>query len=152
MDKLEPSQTFYSWVMNNHWHTNYRAFQEGPTVFRYAIRPHGGFNAAEATRFATGLTQPLVVTGPAPTKPQSLVKVEGEGVIVTALKPSDDGKAYIVRLFGSSAKPAQATLTWAEPKPGKMWLSDTSEKALQEISGPVSVPAWGIVTVRVERK
>ena len=41
MDKIEPSTTVYSWAMNNHWHTNYRAEQEGPTVFRYVIWPHG---------------------------------------------------------------------------------------------------------------
>ena len=34
------SATFYSWVMNNHWHTNYKADQEGPVTFRYAIAPH----------------------------------------------------------------------------------------------------------------
>ena len=36
---LQPSQTIYSWVMNNHWHTNYRAEQEGPTVFRLCHPP-----------------------------------------------------------------------------------------------------------------
>ena len=43
--KLEPSQTLYSMVMNNHWWTNYKADQEGPTTFRYAIRPHGPYDA-----------------------------------------------------------------------------------------------------------
>jgi hypothetical protein len=27
---IEPTQTFYSWVMNNHWGTNYLAYQSGP--------------------------------------------------------------------------------------------------------------------------
>jgi hypothetical protein len=31
-----------------------------------------------------------------------------------------------------------------------LWLSDTSEKPLQMLIGDVSVPAWGIVTVRAE--
>ena len=152
MNKLEPSQTFYSWVMNNHWHTNYRAYQEGPTVFRYAIRPHKAFKAVEAMRFATGLTQPLLDCGALNATRESRLMVQGDGVIVTAFKPSDDGKAYIVRLFGSSDKPAKATLQWSEPKPGTVWLSDTSEKALKEISGPIDVPAWTIVTLRVDRK
>ena len=29
---IEPTQQLYSWAMNNHWHTNYRAYQEGPTA------------------------------------------------------------------------------------------------------------------------
>ena len=36
LSKLAPSQTLYSWVMNNHWYTNYKADQDGPTTFRYA--------------------------------------------------------------------------------------------------------------------
>ncbi len=36
-NRIEPGQSVYSWAMNNHWHTNYRAEQEGPTVFRYYL-------------------------------------------------------------------------------------------------------------------
>ena len=57
---LEPSQTIYSWVMNNHWHTNYRAEQEGPTVFRYAIRPHKGYVPEDAAKFGVACSQPLI--------------------------------------------------------------------------------------------
>ena len=46
--KLEPTSTIYSWVMNNHWGTNYRAYQDGPTVFRFILRPHGRRDAADA--------------------------------------------------------------------------------------------------------
>ena len=70
---LQPSQTIYSWVMNNHWHTNYRAEQEGPTVFRYAIRPHKGFAPDDAAKFGVACSQPLIVapaSGPAPAKPR----------------------------------------------------------------------------------
>ena len=37
---VEPSQKIYSWAMNNHWGTNYRAYQDGPTIFRYVLHPH----------------------------------------------------------------------------------------------------------------
>ena len=54
LDKIEPSTTIYSWAMNNHWHTNYRAEQEGPTVFRFVIWPHDqrAADAQAAQRFA----------------------------------------------------------------------------------------------------
>ena len=32
------TQKLYAWAMNNHWGTNYRAYQEGPTRFRFALR------------------------------------------------------------------------------------------------------------------
>ena len=41
------SSKIYSWAMNNHWHTNYRADQEGATWFRFAIQsapPHRGYD------------------------------------------------------------------------------------------------------------
>ena len=43
---LEPTQTFYSYVMNNYWETNYKASQEGMTTFRYSIMPHRQFDQA----------------------------------------------------------------------------------------------------------
>ncbi|MFA6564164.1 MAG: glycosyl hydrolase-related protein [Verrucomicrobiia bacterium] len=153
LKKIEPTQKLYSWAMNNHWHTNYRAYQEGPVQFRFVLRPHRGRAAdAERARFATGFSQPLVATparGHAPS-PTPLLRVEPADVLVTALKPSDDGKAWIVRLFGASGTPTTAKLTWSKPVPKRVWLSDTSEKPLRRVSGDVAVPARGVVTIRAE--
>ncbi len=149
IDRLEPTQTFYSWVMNNHWHTNYRAYQEGPTTFRYAIRPHRGFVPDAAARFGTGLSQPLLAVrarGGAPAGTR--LQVEPPGVLVTAFKPSDDGKAMIVRLFGASGRNAKASLRWSQPEPQSLWLSDIGERPIRKLDGPIDVPAWGIVTLR----
>lgn len=146
---VEPTQKVYSWAMNNHWGTNYRAYQEGPTVFRFILRPHRRSTPADASRLATALSQPLVVTAARGPEEPPRLRVNSKDVLVTALKPSDDGKAWIVRLFGASGKDAKAKLAWAKPEPKQMWLSDTSEKPLRPISGSVPVPAWGIVTVRM---
>lgn len=149
---IEPTQKLYSWAMNNHWGTNYRAYQEGPVTFRYVLRPHRGTTAAAASRFATEFSQPLVAVpgrGPAPQE-SSLVKVEPAGVIATALKPSDDGKGLILRLFGASEETAFAKLTWAQPGPRRVWFSDTGEHPGQEVTGEIPVPAWGLVTLRAE--
>ncbi len=151
MDKIEPSQTIYSWAMNNHWHTNYRADQEGPTVFRYIIRPHGRADAAAVSDFAVECSQPLLAVPARGPEPKGApLQVGGAGVQVTALKPSDDGRALIVRLFGASGKAPKTELKWADPAPKAMWLSDTSEQPLRKISGLIEVPAYGIVTVRAE--
>lgn len=145
------SQRFYSWVMNNHWGTNYRAYQEGPTIFRYLLRPHRKSTPDEATRFAAGFSQPLIVTravGNGHSKP--LVRIEPAEVIVTAMKPSDDGKAIIVRLFGASGTAHKAALTWSRPAPKTVWLSNTSEKRVQRVDGAIEVPGYGLVTLRAE--
>ena len=151
---VEPTQTLYSWAMNNHWGTNYRAYQEGPTVFRFVLRPHRKADAAEASRFATGFSQPLLVAPAAGKSPAArpLLTVEPADVLVTCLKPSDDGRALIVRLFGASDQARSARLKWSGRKPAATFLSDTSERAGKSVSGPVDVPACGLVALRVEFK
>ncbi len=151
LQHLKPSQTIYSWVMNNHWHTNYRAEQEGPTVFRYVIRPHKLFAADDAAKFGVDCSQPLIVapvSGPAPGKPR--LCLSSDKVLVTAFKPSDDGKAWIVRLFGASGKTEKVKLAWASPAPRQVWFSDTSEQPRAKAGSSVEVPGWGIVTLRAE--
>jgi alpha-mannosidase len=152
--RIEPTQKFYSWVMNNHWGTNYRAYQEGVVTFRYALRPHRGYDPAAAARFATALTQPLVAV---PVERNSRLPrsfpllVEPSDVLVNTFKPSDDGKGWIIRLFGASGRDREAKLIWPYPQPQSLWLSDTSERPLARINGAVPVPAWGLVTLRAER-
>jgi len=148
--KIEPSQTIYSYVMNNYWETNYKAGQEGPTTFRYSIQPHGPFDPAAAARFGTDRSQPLIVV-PVDEEPgrPPFVRVRPSGVALTALKPSEDGEAWIVRLFGASGRPERATLTWGEHKDMKVWMSNLAEEQGSPVAGPVDVPAYGMVTLRV---
>jgi alpha-mannosidase len=70
-------------------------------------------------------------------------------VLAIALKPSDDGKATIVRLFGASGKDRQALLHWAGPH-RRIALSDLSEDPLQPVEGAIPVAGWDVVTVRAE--
>ncbi|MHB8865643.1 MAG: polysaccharide lyase family protein [Pirellulaceae bacterium] len=156
LDRIEPSTTIYSWVMNNHWHTNYRAEQEGPTVFRYVIQPHGRrATDAQSARDALEYSQPLLVLPACDEQPIArgfqLVGTSGASQVqVTAFKPSEDGKAWIVRLFGVSGNDEKVTLKWNASEPKELWLSDNSEQPLLAVDGPVDVPAWSIVTLRAD--
>jgi alpha-mannosidase len=151
---VEPTQKLYSWAMNNHWGTNYRAYQEGPTVFRFILRPHGKRDPAEASRFATGFSYPLLAVPGLDTAPTvaPLLSVKPDDVLVTALKPSDDGRALIVRLFGASTTSESATLKWDGVQPKAVFLSDTSERPGQKIDDRIEVPAGGLVSLRAELK
>lgn len=149
--RIEPSQRLYSWAMNNHWGTNYRAYQEGPTLFRFILRPHRGTTPAEASRFATGFSQPIVVAPGRGQAPASgpLFTVEPPEVLVTSLKPSDDGQARIIRLLNASGAPVSARLNWTGRGP-RVWLSDTSEAPRGTMAGTVQLPPWGLATLRAE--
>jgi alpha-mannosidase len=148
---IEPTQKFYSWVMNNHWGTNYRAYQDGPVEFRYALRPHRGYEPAAAGRFAMGMSQPLVSSPQGQGSPNALkLRIDQEDVILQQCKQSADGSAWIVRLFGASGKNLTARLTWADHASIKIWRSDLREQPLERLGTQVEVPAWELVTVRIE--
>ena len=155
---IHPSSKIYSWVMNNHWHTNYRADQEGPTWFRFALQPHAAYNPVAATRFGVESTEPLIVApaqGPAPMPAR--LRLGGApsgsdkeaGVLATAFKPSDDGRALILRLFNPTGRPQPARVDW-NPPARHVWLSSAREETGAAAPAAISVPALGTVTVRVE--
>jgi len=151
IEHIQPSTTFYSYVMNNYWETNYKASQEGPTTFRYSIEPHGKFESGRAARFGVGQSQPLVAVPVDAETPiqRSILSVEPADVIVTAFKPSSDGKTWIVRLFNMGEQTAKVTLTRTKPARDAIWLSNLAEEAASGISGPIEMAGYEIVTLRV---
>lgn len=151
-DYIEPTQSFYSWVMNNHWGTNYRAYQEGPVEFRYALRPHGRYDALAASKLAIGMSQPLLATPAAgPTVPEQLLKLDSPDVVVLSLNPSKDGKALMVTMFGASGEDRETRLRIRSMHPGKIFVSNTSEDAGSDLHGEtIQVPAWEVVRIRAE--
>ncbi len=150
---IAPTQIFYSWVMNNHWGTNYLAYQQGPVTFRYALRPHDGTDVAAASRFAIGLSQPLLagVSTSREHASNSMLRIEPASVLLNDLKPSDDGKAWIVRLFCASDDEASVHLNWSLTGIGKTFLSNLAEEPLRLFNGEVPIAGWELITLRVER-
>lgn len=146
-----PSAKIYSWVMNNHWHTNYRADQQGPTWFHFAIQPHAAYVPAAAMRFGVDSTEPLIVApavGNAPVASQ--LSIKPASVVATAFKPSDDGKALIVRLYNPTGKAQTARLKWNQPV-RHTWLSSAGEEQGPAAPATISVPPLGSVTLRVDQ-
>ena len=148
---IEPTQRFYSWVINNHWGTNYRAYQEGLIEFRYALRPHDGYKPAAASRFAINMSQPLILSAQGQRSRTALkLRIDQEDVLVQECKRSADGSAWIVRLFGAAGENRKAGLTWTDGTPIKVWRSNLREQPLELLGTQVDVPAWELVTLRIE--
>ena len=148
---IEPTQKLYSWALNNHWETNYRAYQDGIITFRYALQPHKIFDAAASTRLATGLVQPLVVApavGELAGTPR--LRLSSEKIVVLVLKPSTDGKAWMVTLFNPGDQPQSATLSWAGSI-GAAHYSNTAEEVQAAADGQITVAGQDVVTIRVEK-
>jgi alpha-mannosidase len=123
--------------------------------FRYALRPHAGYDPAGASRFAIGLSHPLLTSTAADSLTDSPFRIEPADVLAVAFKPSEDGKAWILRLFGASGADRKARLHWAKSSAVKlsprMWLSDLSEQPLTPLEQEISVAALDLVTIRIER-
>ena len=49
----------YSWVMNNYWFTNFRAFQEGAVNWTYVVSSTADTTTTAATKFAWSVRNPL---------------------------------------------------------------------------------------------
>lgn len=149
--QIAPTQRLYSWAMNNHWGTNYRAYQEDRVVFRYALRPHERYDAAAASRFAIALSQPLIAAAAsaAPIKP-TLLQITPNDVLAITLKTSEDGRGKVVRLFGASGEDRSAKLITAGSTPHQAWLSNVSEDRLERLQQDIPVAGWDLVTVRLD--
>jgi alpha-mannosidase len=147
------SQTIYSYAMNNYWHTNYKADQAGPVHFRYAVRPHAGYHAADAVRFGMERARPLLVSLGERNKPAAppLFNISPAGAIVTSLRPVADGSGWVVRLYNPADTPVEAVLSAGGGSALTVFRSDPFERKLDRIMGPVRLDPRDSVALRLER-
>ena len=152
--KAVPSSTLYSYVMNNYWHTNYKASQEGITVFRYVLRPHAAFDASEAKRFGIDCTQPLIaVPRPAGDAAEpSFFLTDNAAVLVTSVRPSRDGQAAMIRLFNASPDQQICTPQWNPQKLGNPHQSSPRQEAGPLLPKTITFAPWEIFTLRAPRR
>jgi len=149
---LEPTQTFYSYVMNNYWETNYKASQDGETPFRYSILPHrGGYDPVRCARFGIERSRPLVVVPVQERTPavKPMLRITPETVIATLFRPSDDGTAILLRLFNVGDTPADAELDWIGDFPKEVHSTTADGRVLAQVDKTVHIPPKGIRTLRV---
>ncbi|MBO9562934.1 MAG: glycoside hydrolase [Niastella sp.] len=143
------SSHLYSWVMNNLWHTNFRADQEGPVTFRYYITVHEQFNTHQANRTGMENHRPLVAA-PAQGNASnaSLFEVEGDNVYVEGVKPCYDGKGTLVHLVNSGDK--ESTVTIKRKQPVTITQSNLLEEDIATLQNVFVLPAKGIITIKLQ--
>ncbi|WPU92687.1 glycoside hydrolase family 38 C-terminal domain-containing protein [Mucilaginibacter sabulilitoris] len=147
------SSIIYSWVMNNLWHTNFRADQEGPATFHYFIQAHdGGFDSFKANQTGLNNHQPLIAAAVSGEPENGLFfKISGNNVYVEAIKPADDGKGVIAQLVNAGDIDTEISLTPNNVTAIKVWESNLMEDKLKTLNDRFTIPAKGVISVRVER-
>jgi alpha-mannosidase len=140
-ENVAPGATLYSYLLNNYWHTNYKADQSGPLRFRYALWAHGAFDPAALHRFSAEQDQPLLALPVDPATPLQAAPftIEGGAVVVSALRPSDDGRSLLVRVFNPGATAATVSLK-LKAGASRAVLVDAAGGAARPVTGSVPLP------------
>ena len=130
LKSIQPSSLIYSYAMNNYWHTNYKADQEGPVTFAYSIRPHAAFDATDAVQFGTERRQPLIVGVPdSPTQSHvPLMEVSSTRILVSSIKPAT-ANSWLVHVYNPTPAPQVAGVRWRRGQPVTIRHSNASGEA-----------------------
>jgi hypothetical protein len=148
------SSTIYSYLMNNYWHTNYKADQEGRSEFRFAVVPHAAFRPEQAARLGRESREPLIalLADPAVPPAASLFQVRPAEVQLVSLKPIAAGEAWLVCLYNPTGAAQKTLLAWSKAAGITMHRSDSSGRRGATINGELAIAAWGSAYLRVDKE
>jgi hypothetical protein len=146
------SSTIYSWVMNNSWHTNYKASQEGKVTFNYSIVPLEPYSHESKMR-GLEVVQPLIgVLSDNGLPYETLFRVHGKNKIsVSTIRPTNEKTGYIVRLVNLSDQPVNSTIEWGSIKPRTVYVSDNKEQVIKKMENDaIWMSPYGTLTLKIE--
>jgi len=155
MKSIQPSSVIYSYVMNNYWHTNYKADQEGPVTFSYSILPHSAFSVADAVKFGIDRRQPLLaaIADLSRPVPLPLVRVSSPEVVVASLKPIAAGRGWLAYVYNPTAKAQRVSFESGDGTPMTLRSSDPNGHVHAEDKIPdFEIAAFGSAFVAISRK
>lgn len=144
------SSLLYSWVMNNSWHTNYRAYQEGIVTFRYVIAGHDGFEASQAEKLGREASLPLLAVSRG-VKLEVPFKLEGDPqIVVTSMVPENGGRDLLVRLYNSGDQPSRVELVTDKSREVRLIQQAGDQGTL--VNSNLVLEGYGIRTLLVKAK
>ena len=73
---------------------------------------------------------------------------DNENVVAEAIKPSDDGKGFVVRVYNSSSKPQTANLSFAGKK--AVYRTDVFENKIADVETPLTLNKFELAIVKFE--
>jgi alpha-mannosidase len=107
------SSDFYSWVMNNSWHTNFAAYQEDPVTFRYSIFIQQKPDFAELFRKASTWSNPMVsVRESAKDHALYIPELTNENLIISSITPVKNG--FKIRVYNPAYQTEKTMLRFRQ--------------------------------------
>ena len=107
-----PGPTTYAYLLNNYWHTNYKADQSGPLSFRFVLAPHAGFDPVALWRLSDEQDFPLLaVSGDSGERAiEAPFMLEGDPIVVASLSRSGPGGHVRARLHNPASAAARVVV------------------------------------------
>jgi alpha-mannosidase len=154
--EVDDSTTIFSYVMNNYWHTNYKADQEGPATVRYGLVPHGKRDFASCARYGIEFQQPLLLFPAKGPVLQSMLSLVSAGhpaqparhVIIPWIDGSRDGNALMLHLLNIGGERERVVVRWERFQPGQVFESGPLEEVGKSIEGEILMGPWEFKTLR----
>ncbi len=142
------ASTWFSYAMNNYWHTNYKIDQEGPARFRYALHPYDRTGDTDLEKAAAEFTQPLIATPvqEAIKTYEGLFELTNTDILATSVTPVAGG-GLVIRLFNPGAGAAQTAFKWKTLRPSAVTEALTGKTLHKDDS--VVLAGRGIVELMV---
>lgn len=145
---ISGTTNWFSYAMNNYWHTNYKADQEGPVHYHYVLRPHDAFNSVENEKSAAAFTQPLtaIPVNEKLSAGRSLFQMSNDRIVVTTVTPEKD-HSFIIRFYNPDEKEQSGTLIWDKLKPAKLINLKTGKTFLPDEK--ITIAGMDVVEIKV---
>ena len=157
----------FSYVMNNYWHTNYRAAQGGHFRFRYVMTSATRTDAAALSRMGWEESTPLEqdqirsqdkaldLPRPLNGNEASLLTIDDPDLLLDTWKPAEDGNGTILRFIDLGGEPRIVTIHAPLLSISKIVATDAVERDQKPIvpedvnTFKIAVRAHQILTVRI---
>lgn len=125
-----------AWPMNNYWETNYRASQPGYIELNYTFNTTNAYKPVEImAQSQERLYNPVVFPVEKCQELQvgQFLNVEGNGIVVTAIKKAEDNKGIIVRLLNASSAQVSGKLNFEGRKIIGAWECTPQETNIKSL-------------------
>ena len=167
-----PGSSIYAYLLNNYWHTNYKADQEGRLTFRFVLRPYArekaadtlrrvlrvgveAFAATSLRRFSQDNEQPLLVRPVAAGSPilRAPFSVDGPDAVVSSVRYERAGAAFVLRLHNPSERQTSATIVSNDAGSGiRVEVAADDRKTTSVVGGRIVLKPFATAIVRIVRR
>jgi alpha-mannosidase len=158
--------TLFSYVMNNYWHTNYRAGQGGDFTFRYVLTSSSQFDGGALSHLGLSEMRPLEMNyvisqdkvgnlpRPLPPDGQGFLEISDPEVALITWKEASGGNGTILRLEELRGKSSESTIRFNHGNITMAQLCSGVEDPLRSIPVEnnaihVSFQPFEVITIRV---